>query len=101
MPGVVWHGASQATDLPSIYFSMILSDTGKWLTPTVLFSDWNNLGVGAAGVAMAMDDDATPFGHVVYMRKWDDYTWDAYYESGSEVLPDYPTTYLPLIGKSY
>jgi hypothetical protein len=100
LPGVVWHGASAETgDLPSIYFSLVLSDTGKWLTPTVLISDWNDLGVGAAEIWMAKEDDGTPFGHVAYMRKWDDYNWDVFYESGSEVIPEYPTIYLPLITK--
>jgi hypothetical protein len=98
LPGVVWHGASQETgDLPGVYYSFILSDTGKWLTPTVLLSDWADNGVGAVGVAMAKEDDETPFMHIVYMRKWHALNWDVHYGSGSEVLPDYPTIYFPLM----
>ena len=48
-------------------------------------------------VARAEEDDETPFLHIAYMRKWNDLNWDVHYDSGSEVMPDYPTIYLPLV----
>jgi hypothetical protein len=99
LPGVAWHAARpDASEWPSVYYSTYISGTG-WTSPTVLISDGNDLGIGAATVARS-EEDGTPFLHIAYMRKWDGLNWDIHHSTGSEVIPDYPTVYLPLVSRN-
>jgi hypothetical protein len=98
LPGVVWHGTtSEAGYRPSVYYSYIVSDTNKWLTPTVLIVDDKNRGVGAASVAMGEEENGIPCLHIVYMKDWSANHWDVYYDSGGAEKPEYPTIHLPLV----